>query len=51
MVVWTYGVPPDPYALIRINNLMVITAISDIETLRQLGMVGKANYKSLTSWE
>ena len=33
---------------------MVITAISGIETLRQLGSLGKANFKavkSLTAWE
>ena len=33
---------------------MVITAISGIETLRQLGLLGKANFKaakSLTAWE
>ena len=33
---------------------MVVTAISWIETLRQLGLLGKANFKdakSLTAWE
>ena len=33
---------------------MVVTAISGIETLRQLGLLGKANFKdakSLTAWE
>ena len=33
---------------------MVVTVISGIETLRQLGLLGKANFKaakSLTTWE
>ena len=33
---------------------MVVTAIGGIETLRQLGLLGKANFKaakSLTAWE
>ena len=53
-VVWTYGVPTDPNALIRMPTLVVIMAISGIETLRQLGLLGKANFKaakSLTTWE
>ena len=33
---------------------MVVTAIGGIETLRQMGLLGKANFKaakSLTAWE
>ena len=33
---------------------MVVTVINGIETLRQLGLLGKANFKvskSLTAWE
>ena len=53
-VVWTYGVPPDPNALIRMSTWDVVTAINGIETLRQLGSLGEANFKaakSLTAWE
>ena len=53
-VVWTYGVPPDPNALIRMPTWNVVTAIGGIETLRQLGSLVEANFKatkSLTAWE
>ena len=53
-VVWTYGVPPDPNALIRMPTWNVVTAIGGIETLRQLSSLGEANFKaakSLTAWE
>ena len=53
-VVWTYGIPPDPSALIRIPPLVELTASSGIETLMQLGVLGKANFKaakSVTAWE
>ena len=53
-VVWTYGVPPDPNALIRMPTWDVVTAIGGIETLRQVGSLGEANFKaakSLTAWE
>ena len=53
-VVWTYGIPPDQNALIRMPTWNVVTAIGGIETLRQLGSLGKANFKaakSLTAWE
>ena len=53
-VVWTYGVPPDPNALIRMPTWNVVMAIGGIETLRQLGSLGEANFKaakSLTIWE
>ena len=53
-VVWTYGIPPDPNALIRMPTWSVGTAIGGIETLWQLGLLGKANFKaakSLTAWE
>ena len=53
-VVWTYGVPPDPNALIRMPTWNVVMAIGGIETLRQLGLLGEANFKaakSLTTWE
>ena len=52
--VWTYGVPPDPNALIRMPTWNVVTAIGGIETLRQLGLLGEAIFKaskSLTAWE
>ena len=53
-IVWTYGVPPDPNALIRMPTWNVVKAIGGIETLRKLGWLGKANFKaarSLTAWE
>ena len=53
-VVWTYGVPPDPNALIRMPTWNVVMAIGGIEFLRQLGLLGEANFKvakSLTAWE
>ena len=53
-VVWTYGIPPDPNALIRMPTWNVVTAIGGIETLRQLGLLGEAIFKaakSLTAWE
>ena len=53
-VVWTYGVPPDPNALIRMPTWNVVTAIGGIDTLRQLGLLGKANFKAaktLNAWE
>ena len=53
-VVSTYGVPPDPNALIRMPTWNVVMAIGGIESLRQLGSLGKANFKaekSLTAWE
>ena len=53
-VVWTYGVPPDPNALIRMPTWNVVTAIGGIDTLRQLSSLGEANFKaakSLTAWE
>ena len=46
--------PPDPNALIRMPTWNVVTAISRIETLRQLHLLGEANFKaakSLTAWE
>ena len=52
--VWTYGIPPDPNALIRMPTWHVVTAIGGIESLRQLGSLGEANFKaakSLTAWE
>ena len=51
---WTYGVPPDPNALIRMPTWNVVTAIGGIENLRQLGSLGEAIFKaakSLTAWE
>ena len=48
-VVWTYGVPPDPNALIRMPTFDVVTAIGGIETLRQLGSLGEANLKAAKS--
>ena len=53
-VVWTNGIPPDPNALIRMPTWNVVMAIGGIETIRQLGLLGKANFmaaKSLTAWE
>ena len=53
-VVCTYGVPPDPNALIRMPTWNVVGAIVGIEILRQLGLLGEANFKaakSLTAWE
>ena len=53
-VVWTYGIPPDQNALIRMPTRNVVMAIGGIETLRQLGLLGEANFnasKSLTAWE
>ena len=53
-VVWTYGVQPDPNALIRMPTWDVVMAIGGIETLRQLGSLSEANFKaakSLTAWE
>ena len=53
-VVWTYGVPPDPNALIRMPTWSVVTVVGGIETLRQLGLLGKPTFKaakSLTAWE
>ena len=46
--------PPDPNASIRIPTWPIIMALSGIETLIQLGLVGKANFKaakSLVTWE
>ena len=53
-VVWTYDAPPDPNTLIRMPTSNVVMAIGGIETLRQLGLLGEANFKaakSLTAWE
>ena len=53
-VVWTYGIPPDPNALIRMPTGNIVMAIGGIETLRQPGSLGEANFKaakSLTAWE
>ena len=53
-VVWTYGIPPEPNALIRMPTWNVVTAIGGIEALMQLGSLGEANFKaakSLTAWE
>ena len=53
-VVWTYGIPPDPNALIRMPSWDVVMASGGIETLRQLGLLGEANFKaakSLIAWE
>ena len=53
-VVWTYDVPPDPNALIRMPTGHVVMAIGGIETLRQLGSLGEASFmaaKSLSAWE
>ena len=49
-----YLAPPDPNASIRIPTWAIIMAISGIETLMQLGLLGKAYFKaakSLTAWE
>ena len=48
-VVWTYGVPPDPNALIRMPTWNVVTGIGGIETLRQLGSLDEANFKAAKS--
>ena len=52
--IWIYCTPPDPNASIRIRTWLVFTDICGIETLMQLGSLGKANFKaakSLTTWE
>ena len=48
-VLWTYGIPPDPNALIRMPTWNVVTAIGGIETLRQLGSLGEANFMAAMS--
>ena len=52
--VWTYGVPPDPSAFLRMPTCVGLMAITGIETLMLLGLLGKANFKapkSLTTLE
>ena len=52
--IWIYCAPPDPNGSIRIPTWAIIMAISGIETLMQLGLLGKANFKAAkpqTAWE
>ena len=53
-VVWIYCTPPNLNALIRMPTLVGIMAITGIETVMELCLLGKANLKvekSLTAWE
>ena len=52
--IWIYCTPQDPNASIRIPTWAIIMAISGIETLMHLGLLGEADFKatkSLVTWE
>ena len=54
VAIWIYCAPPDPNASIRIPTWLVFMTICGIETLMQLGLLDKDNFKaakSLTTWE